>query len=253
MISHVSLGVSRLARSMAFYDAALAPLGYVRVWTKARGAGYGPPGTVDETFAIVEGGEQARAAGAGSHLALAARDRAAVDGFHAAAMGAGAKDEGAPGLRPHYGPGYYAAFVFDPDGHKLEAVCHEGAGEEGIERLHEDFLAAFARGDADACAACFAEDGVRVGSLGEVQRGRAEIRAGYAALLERLKGARLALSNATTRALAPDVVLWQASMEIVPPAGRPAIRGHVVEVMRREGGRWLIVEGHPKLFPPPTT
>lgn len=117
--------------------------------------------------------------------------------------------------------------------------------------LHEEFLAAFARGDADACAACFAEDGVRVGAAGDVQRGRGEIRTGYAALMQRMQGATLALANATTRSLAPDVVLWQANMEIRLPGGRPPLRGYVVEVMRREGSRWLIVEGHPKFFPPP--
>lgn len=125
MISHLSLGVSDLTRSIAFYDAALEPLGYVRLWVNAKGAGYGPAGQRDEPFAIVQAGELARPAGAGSHVALTAVDRGAVDGFHAAALRAGAADEGGPGLRPHYGEGYYAAFVRDPDGHKLEAVCHE--------------------------------------------------------------------------------------------------------------------------------
>ncbi len=127
MLDHISLGVTELPRAIAFYDAVLATLGNVRLWTTERGAGYGPVGNRDEPFALLAAGTGARAPGAGRHLALAAPTRAAVDAFHAAALAAGAGDEGGPGLRPHYGEGYYAAFVGDLDGHKLEAVCHEAA------------------------------------------------------------------------------------------------------------------------------
>lgn len=127
MIGHLSLGVSDLARAIVFYDAALAALGYVRLWATPRSAGYGEPGRGPdyEPFAVLAVGAEARASGAGFHLAFDAVDRQAVDAFHAAALSAGGTDEGGPGLRPHYGAGYYAAFVRDPDGHKLEAVCHE--------------------------------------------------------------------------------------------------------------------------------
>ncbi len=125
MIDHVSLGVSDLARAAAFYDAILAPLGYVRLWSTENGVGYGKHGDRDEPLALVTLGERARAPGAGWHLALTATSRQAVDGFHAAAMRMGGTDDGAPGLRTHYGAGYYAAFVRDLDGYKLEAVCHE--------------------------------------------------------------------------------------------------------------------------------
>jgi catechol 2,3-dioxygenase-like lactoylglutathione lyase family enzyme len=128
MIDHLSLGVSDLGRAGAFYDAVLAPLGYVRLFTD-RGIGYGVAGAKDEAFAILAEAERAKAPGAGCHLAFAAPSRGAVDAFHAAALGMGAADEGAPGLRPHYGAGYYAAFVKDPDGYRLEAVCHEGHGQ----------------------------------------------------------------------------------------------------------------------------
>ncbi|MCB9675937.1 MAG: VOC family protein [Alphaproteobacteria bacterium] len=121
MLSHVSLGVRDLAVSGAFYDAALAPLGYVRVWGTERGIGYGEPGGNDR-LAIFPQSVGTLAAGPGFHLALRAPDPASVDGFHAAALAHGGTDEGAPGLRAHYGPAYYAAFVRDPDGHKLEAV-----------------------------------------------------------------------------------------------------------------------------------
>ena len=125
MLDHLSLGTSDLARAAAFYDAVLAPLGYVRLWANDRGVGYGKPGAKDEPFAIFGVGDRAHAPGPGWHVALTAPDRAAVDAFHAAALRAGATDEGGPGLRPKYGPGYYAAFVRDLDGYKIEAVFHE--------------------------------------------------------------------------------------------------------------------------------
>jgi catechol 2,3-dioxygenase-like lactoylglutathione lyase family enzyme len=124
-LGHLSFGVSDLERSMAFYDAALAPLGAVRVWRDGRGAGYGPPGGSDR-LALKLQEQPVVPPGPGFHLAFDAPSRDAVDAFHAAALAHGGHDEGAPGLRPHYGPAYYAAFVRDPDGHKLEAVHQAG-------------------------------------------------------------------------------------------------------------------------------
>ncbi len=123
MIDHVGFPVSDYATSKAFYEKALAPLGYVLVMEVganemgAPAAGFGIGGNPD--FWI--GGE----GGVGNpvHVAVVARDRASVDAFHAAALAAGGKDNGTPGPRPHYGPSYYAAFVLDPDGHNIEAVC----------------------------------------------------------------------------------------------------------------------------------
>jgi catechol 2,3-dioxygenase-like lactoylglutathione lyase family enzyme len=125
LIDHLSLGASDLARAGAFYDAVLGPLGYVRIFTNERGIGYGPPGARDEAFAVLAMGERARPPGEGCHVAFSAPDRSAVDAFHASAIAAGATDEGGPGLRPRYGSGYYAAFVRDLDGYRIEAVCHE--------------------------------------------------------------------------------------------------------------------------------
>jgi catechol 2,3-dioxygenase-like lactoylglutathione lyase family enzyme len=125
MIDHLSLGVSDLARSGAFYDAVLGALGHVRLFSHERGIGYGPPGARDEAFAILAAGEHAKPQGKGCHLAFSAPSREAVESFHSIALQNGAMDEGAPGLRPQYGAGYYASFVRDPDGHRLEAVCHE--------------------------------------------------------------------------------------------------------------------------------
>ncbi len=121
MLGHVSFGVRDLARATTFYDAVLSALGYVRVWTGERGVGYAEPGGGDKLNLFAEG-EAARPPGAGFHLAFNAPSRAAVDAFHAAALANGGTDLGAPGLRTRYSPTYYAAFVLDPDGYKLEAV-----------------------------------------------------------------------------------------------------------------------------------
>ena len=125
MIDHLSLGVVDLARAATFYDAVIPTLGYVRVLTHERAVGYGRPGDRDEQLALLAAGDQASPPGAGFHLALTAMSREAVDAFYASALAAGATDEGAPGLRPQYGEGYYAAFVRDLDGRRIEAVFHE--------------------------------------------------------------------------------------------------------------------------------
>lgn len=130
MLHHVSFGVADIERSAAFYDAALAPLGYVRVWEHIapgesyQTVGYGLPGGGDK-FAIKLSSQPQAAPGTGFHLAFSAPNREAVDAFHAAALARGGKDNGGPGPRPHYGPNYYAAFVVDPDGYEVEAVINK--------------------------------------------------------------------------------------------------------------------------------
>ncbi len=121
MLHHLSFGVSDLVRSGAFYDATLAALGYVRVWTDATAIGYGVVNGEDK-FAIKLHSNGVVAPGPGFHVAFAAPSREAVARFHAAALQWGGQDNGAPGLRPHYGENYYAAFVVDPDGYRIEAV-----------------------------------------------------------------------------------------------------------------------------------
>jgi catechol 2,3-dioxygenase-like lactoylglutathione lyase family enzyme len=119
MIDHIGLSVSDYELSKAFYRAALAPLGYTLVKEVPGAAGFGEARKPD--FWIGKGAATAPRV----HVALQASDRATVRAFYEAALAAGAKDNGPPGLRPEYHPDYYGAFVLDPDGHNIEAVCHE--------------------------------------------------------------------------------------------------------------------------------
>jgi catechol 2,3-dioxygenase-like lactoylglutathione lyase family enzyme len=127
MLHHISFGVCDIERSMAFYDAVLEPLSYQRVWEDLRpgepdqAVGYGRRGEGDK-FAIKLRTSGQLAPGPGFHLAFAAPSREAVRAFHAAALAHGGQDNGTPGLRPGYGPDYYAAFVIDIDGFPIEAV-----------------------------------------------------------------------------------------------------------------------------------
>ncbi len=120
MIDHVSLRVSDFERSMAFYRRALAPLGYAVIVEFPGAAGMGVDGKPDFWVTKAEGTPVTT-----THLAFLARDRKTVDAFFEAAVAAGGKDNGAPGPRAIYHPGYYGAFVLDPDGHNIEAVIHK--------------------------------------------------------------------------------------------------------------------------------
>jgi catechol 2,3-dioxygenase-like lactoylglutathione lyase family enzyme len=123
VLDHIGMSVSDFARAKAFYTTALKPLGITLLMefgsdvtgsSDVAGFGRGKP-----YFWIASG-----PATSPIHLAFGAATRADVDAFYAAAMAAGGKDNGAPGIRAHYHPDYYGAFVFDPDGHNVEAVCH---------------------------------------------------------------------------------------------------------------------------------
>jgi catechol 2,3-dioxygenase-like lactoylglutathione lyase family enzyme len=128
MLDHVGIAVADLGRSKAFYAKALAPLSIVvvaEVTAEQSGgdahAGFGAQG---KPFFLIGGGQR----GSGPmHFAFTARSRAEVDAFYHAALAAGGKDNGAPGMRAHYHADYYGAFVLDPDGHNIEAVCHGGS------------------------------------------------------------------------------------------------------------------------------
>jgi catechol 2,3-dioxygenase-like lactoylglutathione lyase family enzyme len=129
MIDHIGFAVSDYERAKTFYAQALAPLGYTLIMevpaeTNASGfpaAGFGTDANPD--FWVGAEGKLEKPL----HVAIVARSRAAVDAFYKAALAAGGTDNGAPGLRPQYHANYYAAFVFDLDGHNIEAVCHAPA------------------------------------------------------------------------------------------------------------------------------
>jgi catechol 2,3-dioxygenase-like lactoylglutathione lyase family enzyme len=131
LLSHVTLGTNDIDRAVAFYDQALAPLGLARLETDL-GQGWAgwaeAPGATLRFWVMRPLDGNPATAGNGVTIAFEARDRAAVDAFHATALTAGGTDEGGPGLRPHYHADFYAAYVRDPDGNKLCCVCHRPAG-----------------------------------------------------------------------------------------------------------------------------
>jgi catechol 2,3-dioxygenase-like lactoylglutathione lyase family enzyme len=123
MLDHVTIGVTDTGRSLAFYNRALRPLGITRLYGDGEGfAGYGIAPKAFFWIGIRDTPQT------GSHVAFAAQDRATVDRFYAEAIAAGGRDNGQPGLRPNYHPDYYGAFVLDPDGHNIEAVCRSPQG-----------------------------------------------------------------------------------------------------------------------------
>ncbi|MEC5343133.1 VOC family protein [Brenneria populi] len=130
MLDHFCIPVSDIERSRRFYEQALAPLGYCRIKTRPSAIsfgiadGYGQSTDPGGDFWIFQGDVSSRPA---THFAFSAESRAHVDAFFIAAIAAGGEDNGRPGLRPNYHPDYYAAFVRDPDGYNLEAVCHRVA------------------------------------------------------------------------------------------------------------------------------
>lgn len=130
MFSHVTVGASNMNRAMRFYDAVLAPLGLKRKSTFKIALSYAPENFsgVNAPFWVLRPHDKKEATpGNGAMVAFEAPTRAAVDAFHAAALAGGGSDEGPPGLRAHYHPDYYGAYVRDPEGNKLCAVCHKPA------------------------------------------------------------------------------------------------------------------------------
>jgi catechol 2,3-dioxygenase-like lactoylglutathione lyase family enzyme len=119
LLDHITFAVSDYARSKAFYEKALAPLGIEVMMEFGASCGFGDT----RPFFWIAGGGAVKGR---LHIAFVAKDHGAVDAFHKAAMAAGAKDNGAPGIRAQYHPSYYGAFVLDPDGHNIEAVNHGG-------------------------------------------------------------------------------------------------------------------------------
>jgi catechol 2,3-dioxygenase-like lactoylglutathione lyase family enzyme len=127
MLNHVSIAVNDLDRAERFYDAVMAALDVPKVGRDMNWIGYGlraRPDHPDRAYLSIRRREDAIVANTGRHWAFKAVSRAAVDEFWRAGLAAGGRDDGAPGLRPHYHADYYGAFLIDPDGNRVEAVCH---------------------------------------------------------------------------------------------------------------------------------
>ena len=134
MLHHLSIAVASLDRSAAFYDAVMPTLGYGRVWSDETAVGYGLPGSGEDKLAVKLRTGEIAVPGDGFHIAFSAPSRQAVEAFYRVALENGGRDNGGSGLHPEYGSHYYAAFVFDPDGYRIEAViCGEGPGFDGPE------------------------------------------------------------------------------------------------------------------------
>ena len=122
MIDHIMINVQDFEKSKAFYKAALAPLGYIHVWELQGWAGFSSDGKPDSCWGFwIQGGQLLLPP---IHVAFRSDSRAKIRAFYEAALKAGGKDNGPPGVREHYHPNYYGAFVYDLDGHNIEAVCH---------------------------------------------------------------------------------------------------------------------------------
>lgn len=122
--------------------------------------------------------------------------------------------------------------------------------EQAILNEVEGFAQAWNRGDAEEAASFFTDDGVRVGAFGDIQHGKTEIQAAYDLLLNQtMAGASVKQERGSAKMLSADLAIWQGGIEIVPPTGSP-LKGHVVQIMKKVDGRWLVLEAHPKIFPP---
>ena len=124
--------------------------------------------------------------------------------------------------------------------------------EESIYKENDSFLEAWNQGDAKVAASFYTEDGVRVGVMGDIEHGREEIAAAYDNLMHKaMPGAKAKMEKGSIRILTPELVIWQGGLEIQKPDGSPAMKGYVMQVMKKMNNKWMILEAHPKLFPLP--
>ena len=123
--------------------------------------------------------------------------------------------------------------------------------EEDIYKENDKFLEAWNQGDTKAVASFFTDDGVRVGAMGDIEHGREEIASAYENLMHKaMPGAKAKMEKGTIRMLTPELALWQGGLEIQKTDGSTPMKGYVVQVMKRVNNKWMILEAHPKLFPP---
>jgi len=123
--------------------------------------------------------------------------------------------------------------------------------QEAIIREVQAFSEAWSHGDAKAAASFYTDDGIRVGAAGDMQQGRSELEAAYNQLFHGpFEGAKVVQERGMVRLLTPEFATWRGGLRIEMPDGR-VLEGHVVQIMKKTAGRWLVLEGHPKLYPPP--
>jgi len=125
MFSHVTVGSNDIAKAKTFYDGLCQPLGLARLADHPSAIAYGPSGGRPQLWILNPADKKAASVGNGITIGLEASDRSAVDAAHKAGLAGGGRDEGAPGLRTHYHPNYYGAYLRDPDGNKVCVVCHK--------------------------------------------------------------------------------------------------------------------------------
>ena len=124
--------------------------------------------------------------------------------------------------------------------------------EDLIIQATQEFLVAWNKGDAKAASEFFTEDGIRVGAFGDIQQGRHEIEVAYDKLLHQtMSGAVVKQERGIVKMLTPDLALWQGGIEIIPAGAPASLKGYVIQVMKKVNNKWMILESHPKLFPPP--
>lgn len=124
--------------------------------------------------------------------------------------------------------------------------------QQSIFNETEKFIEAWNQGDAKAAASFFSEDGVRVGAMGDIEHGREEIANAYDNLMHKtMPGAKAKQEKGTIRMLTPELAVWQGGLEIEKSDGSTPLKGYVVQIMKKVNNRWMILEAHPKLFPPP--
>jgi len=145
----------------------------------------------------------------------------------------------------------------------LAISCNQQSNKEGgtfmttkdqdeIYKENDSFLEAWNQGDAKLAASFYTEDAVRVGAMGDIEHGREEIATAYDNLMHKaMPGAKAKMEKGSIRILTPELVIWQGGLEIQKPDGSPAMKGYVMQVMKKVNNKWMILEAHPKLFPLP--
>ncbi len=219
MLDHVSLPVADLARATAFYDAVLAELRLERTRQLDGAVGYGNAGRAAPRFWLLERRDASGArAGVGLHVSFEATTRAAVDAFFETALRCGGRDAGRPGPRPEYTAPFYGAFVLDPDGFKVEAVCRSGEVHPDRQELLASYFGAMRAHDWDRLAECLSPEVHRTGPYRDEVRGREAYVEFLAGIVPTLPGYLLRVAR--VRSVGDASALVELSETVDLPDGR---------------------------------